>query len=245
LAGDSVHQYIPTGGYGMNTGIADAFEIGWKLAAVLHGFGGEFLLPSYEAERRPVALANCVGSKRHNDVRVAVAGLYTPSICDETPDGAAARATASTRIAEFGNAENESVGLELGYSYLGSPTIVGDDDLVLNKDPLLYLPSTTPGGRLPSVFLADGTNLYQHLGLWFTLLCFDKIDVSVLTSAAKKIGMPLDVSFIEAAKFQNLYKGPAILVRPDHHVAWRGPAPTDSQAAEVLLRRVLGHRLQA
>src|SRR5262249_52266388 len=40
LAGDAAHQYIPTGGYGMNTGIGDACDLGWKLAAVLHGFAG-------------------------------------------------------------------------------------------------------------------------------------------------------------------------------------------------------------
>jgi 2-polyprenyl-6-methoxyphenol hydroxylase-like FAD-dependent oxidoreductase len=54
LAGDAAHQYIPTGGYGMNTGIGDACDLGWKLAAVLHGFGGPGLLASYSAERRPI-----------------------------------------------------------------------------------------------------------------------------------------------------------------------------------------------
>ena len=53
LAGDAAHQYIPTGGYGMNTGIGDACDLGWKLAAALHGFGGPGLLASYDAERRP------------------------------------------------------------------------------------------------------------------------------------------------------------------------------------------------
>ena len=55
LAGDAAHQYIPTGGYGMNTGVGDACDLGWKLAAVLGGFGGPGLLASYDAERRPVA----------------------------------------------------------------------------------------------------------------------------------------------------------------------------------------------
>ena len=59
LAGDAAHQYVPTGGYGMNTGIGDACDLGWKLAAVLHGFGGPHLLASYEVERRPVGLRNC------------------------------------------------------------------------------------------------------------------------------------------------------------------------------------------
>src|SRR6185437_11450113 len=54
LAGDAVHQLSPTGGMGMNTGVADAADIGWKLAAVLHGWGGARLLESYDLERRPV-----------------------------------------------------------------------------------------------------------------------------------------------------------------------------------------------
>ena len=54
LAGDAVHQMIPTGGYGMNTGVGDAVDLGWKLAAVLEGWGGPGLLPSYETERLPV-----------------------------------------------------------------------------------------------------------------------------------------------------------------------------------------------
>ena len=57
LAGDAAHQYVPTGGYGMNTGIGDACDLGWKLAAVLHGYGGPRLLASYECERRPIGLA--------------------------------------------------------------------------------------------------------------------------------------------------------------------------------------------
>src|SRR5207244_285390 len=58
LAGDACHQVPPTGGYGMNTGVADAVDLGWKLAAALDGWGGPALLDSYEAERRPVALRN-------------------------------------------------------------------------------------------------------------------------------------------------------------------------------------------
>ena len=58
LAGDAAHTMIPTGGYGMNTGLGDAFNLGWKLAAVIHGWGGPALLDSYEPERRPVGERN-------------------------------------------------------------------------------------------------------------------------------------------------------------------------------------------
>ena len=55
LAGDAAHIHSPAGGQGMNTGIQDAYNLGWKLAAVAKGAARDALLDSYEAERRPVA----------------------------------------------------------------------------------------------------------------------------------------------------------------------------------------------
>jgi 2-polyprenyl-6-methoxyphenol hydroxylase-like FAD-dependent oxidoreductase len=62
LAGDAAHLMSPTGGFGMNTGIQDAVDLGWKLEAVLRGWGGPALLRSYETERRPVAVRNVAAS---------------------------------------------------------------------------------------------------------------------------------------------------------------------------------------
>ena len=76
LAGDAAHQYVPTGGYGMNTGIGDACDLGWKLAAMLHGYGGPRLLASYELERRPVGVRNCDAARRHSEVRAEIAAVY-------------------------------------------------------------------------------------------------------------------------------------------------------------------------
>ena len=97
LAGDAVHQYIPTGGYGMNTGIGDAFDLGWKLAAVLKGHGGPALLASYDEERRPIGVRNCEASRRHNGVRVEIGGLYGPGLREAGPAGDDARAAAARR----------------------------------------------------------------------------------------------------------------------------------------------------
>ena len=58
IAGDAAHMFSPTGGFGMNTGIQDAVDLAWKLAAVLEGWGGRHLLQSYEIERRPVGIRN-------------------------------------------------------------------------------------------------------------------------------------------------------------------------------------------
>src|SRR3546814_13317234 len=69
MAGDSVHQFMPTGGYGMNTGVGDAVDLGWKLAAVIPGWGGPALLRSYDAERRPLAIPDPPDPRRHPAVK--------------------------------------------------------------------------------------------------------------------------------------------------------------------------------
>ncbi|MEA3301412.1 MAG: FAD-dependent monooxygenase [Pseudomonadota bacterium] len=240
LAGDAVHQYIPTGGYGMNTGIGDAFDLSWKLAAVLHGFGGEGLLDSYERERRPVGLANCAGSERHNGVRLEIAGLYSPLLDEAGSAGAAERRRVADRIAALGNAENECAGLELGYSYGDSPIVMAEPGAVpLAPDPLVYRPSAGPGARLPSVFLRDGENLYHSLGPWFTLLCLRPGDADTMVQAAKALGMPLRIKTLESG-LDVLYGAACVLVRPDHHVAWRGDYPRDGARAAAILGTALG-----
>ncbi|CAN5286265.1 FAD-dependent oxidoreductase [soil metagenome] len=241
LAGDAVHQYIPTGGYGMNTGIGDAFDLGWKLAATIKGFGGADLLASYEIERRPVGFANCAGSGRHNDVRVEIASLYTPTLFEESPEGEVARAAASRRIAELGNNENESFGLEFGYAYVGSPIVVNAPGDAVSTDPITYVPSTTPGARLPSIFLADGSNVYDHLGEWFTLLTFAPVATKALADAAREAGVPLAIVQLDISGHEALYPEAALLVRPDQHIAWRGSPPTDAGGAAGIIAHVSGN----
>jgi 2-polyprenyl-6-methoxyphenol hydroxylase-like FAD-dependent oxidoreductase len=95
LAGDAAHQYIPTGGYGMNTGIGDAVDLGWKLAALAQGFGGPGLGASYHAERHPIGLRNRAGSRRHTGVRLEIAKVYDEAgavLYAAGPEGDAARA---------------------------------------------------------------------------------------------------------------------------------------------------------
>jgi 2-polyprenyl-6-methoxyphenol hydroxylase-like FAD-dependent oxidoreductase len=206
LAGDAAHQYIPTGGYGMNTGIADAVDLGWKLAATLKGFAGPRLLASYEAERRPVGHRNRLASERHTDVRIKISELYQ-RVAD--PDALA------RGIAALGNAENESWGIELGYRYDG-----------VEGDPVIYQPTTAPGARLPSTFLRDGSALYDRLGPWFTLLVFGGADPSRLIDAAPA---PLDTVMVDDP-VAPIYEAKMVLVRPDTHVAWRGNACADGRA---------------
>ena len=76
LAGDSAHQYIPTGGYGMNTGIGDAYTLSWMLAALVQGWGGPGLLAAYERERLPVGLRNREASRQHADLRLKISEIW-------------------------------------------------------------------------------------------------------------------------------------------------------------------------
>jgi hypothetical protein len=191
----------------MNTGIGDAVDLGWKLAAAIAGFGSPKLLASYDSERRPVGLRNRLTSERHTGVRLKIAELYQR----EADLDALARG-----IAALGNAENESWGIEFGYRYDG-----------VEPNPVVYEPTTAPGARLPSVVLADGSFLYDKLGPWFTLLRFGGADPSAIVDAAPA---PLTTVEIDDPNVAPIYEAGLILVRPDTHVAWRGDHCRDARA---------------
>ncbi|MGH7087369.1 MAG: FAD-dependent monooxygenase, partial [Stellaceae bacterium] len=89
LAGDAVHLFTPTGGFGMNTGIDDAANLAWKLAAMVEGWGGARLLDSYEPERRPIAIRNTTAART---LALALGAMpVTAALEEESPAGAAAR----------------------------------------------------------------------------------------------------------------------------------------------------------
>jgi 2-polyprenyl-6-methoxyphenol hydroxylase-like FAD-dependent oxidoreductase len=240
LAGDAAHQYIPTGGYGMNTGIGDAVDLGWKLAAVVRGFGGPHLLASYDPERRPVGFRNREGSARHTRVRMAIAEVYRDVLGADGADDPVRRAEAGRRIAALGNAENESWGLEYGYDYRSSPIVWAEPDAAYSDDPVVYRPSTAPGVRLPSTYGADGIALYDRLGSWFTLLSFTGVPDPHWADAAREAGIPLDVVTIDDARLRALYGADTILVRPDQHVAWTSRAVSPKLEPKRILARATG-----
>lgn len=227
LAGDSVHQFIPTGGYGMNTGVGDAMDVGWKLAAVLQGWGGERLLESYEMERRPVALANREASRRHFTTRQGIRELFAKSGDLDEDAAEPRRKELADMIRRIGNKENESFGVEYGYRYDGSPVIVPDDGSPPVVDPVVYRPSTWTGARLPSVILSDGTFLYDLLGPWFSLIAFDDADTGDIAGAAARLGVPVKLVRVAELALASIYERKLLLVRPDHHIAWRGDVPPD------------------
>ena len=240
LAGDAAHQYVPTGGYGMNTGIGDACDLGWKLAAMLHGYGGPRLLASYELERRPVGHRNCDAARRHSEARAEIAAVYRAAGDLTAPAGDAVRAATGRRIAAIGNAENESFGIELGYAYPESEVVCSDPGADIPDDPLHYTPTTAPGARMPSVLTDDGVPIFDRLGLWFTLACFGAPASEALMAAAARRGIPLEVLRIDDPDIVRVYGRGLLLVRPDQHIAWRGAACEDPREGDAIMSRVLG-----
>ena len=242
LAGDAAHQYVPTGGYGMNTGIGDACDLGWKLAAMLHGYGGPRLLASYELERRPVGRRNCDAARRHSEARAEIAAVYRAAgdLTAPSPAGDAVRAATGRRIAAIGNAENQSFGIELGYAYPESEVICSDPGADIPDDPLHYIPTTAPGARMPSVLTDDGVPIFDRLGLWFSLACFGAPASEALVAAAARRGIPLEMLRIDDPDIVRVYGRGLLLVRPDQHVAWRGAACEDPREGDVVVSRVLG-----
>lgn len=227
LAGDAVHLFTPTGGFGMNTGIDDIANLSWKLAAVLQGWGGDRLLASYEAERLPIALRN-TDAARQLTASIGETDV-DPAIEQDTPTGMAARQAAGAMLARF-REQFASIGVQLGARYDGSPIVSGDgappaDNLIR------YTPSSVPGGRTPHVWLdarrTFGGSLYDQLGRGFTLLRLGPHapSASELQDAAARRKIPFKVLDVPSAEARDLYGCDLAIVRPDQHVAWRGDRP--------------------
>ncbi len=239
LAGDSAHLVIPTGGLGMNTGVGDAIDLGWKLAGTLQGWGGPGLLDSYDIERRQVGDRN-VGASRYASLgRRKWRSMYRPGIAERTPAGAATRENL-TRVADVEQRKtNEMIGAELGYRYVDSPII---DDIPGGPEHLFreYAPTTWPGARLPHVWLDDGAALQDRIPDGYTLLRLGRThaDTAALEKALRAHGAPLTVLDIPDDVARDVYERDLLLLRPDLHVAWRGNSPPDDPAA--LAARAVG-----
>jgi hypothetical protein len=189
----------------MNSGVGDAVDLGWKLAATLQGFGGPGLLASYEIERRPVAARNRDASGRHMQVRLQIAEAYGILMEGDNSENPVRRAEVGAQIARLGNAENESFGIEHGFIYEGSPILADGSAAPFPFDPVVYKPTTTPGARLPSTFLKDGTALYDHLGTHFTLIDFRGGDPSPFVDAASRRQIPLSILQLEEPDLKSVY----------------------------------------
>ena len=232
LVGDANHVYIPAGGLGMNTGIGDAHNLAWKLAALVRGWGGPRLAESYDAERNPVARRNLTA------VQTAVQGViewrsaWDPIALRDTPAGRAARAAFLEMAEPRMRRVYEMHGAELGYRYASS-LVAAEDGIAPPQDVYAYRPTTWPGAHLPHVWLQPGRALYDDLGLGFSLLRLGgKVcDTTALERAFASIGAPLAVHTIPDPRIHSVLERDLVLVRPDLHVAWRGDALPGNPAA--------------
>lgn len=226
IAGDAAHSHPPYGGYGLNNGLEDIRNLGWKLAAVIEGWGGDALLASYDAERRPVF--QDIG----NDfIAARIAGdrafLERHDPDRDRSDFEQAWASLSTEYADRTFAYEPH--------YEGSPIVFGP-----------------PGGRssahgrhtfearcghhLPPCQLGTGRNAYEALAEGFTLLAFDARDetIAAFGDAALALGIPLSVTRDTLHDGSKAYGCRLMLVRPDQFVAWT------SQTADIALGEALG-----
>jgi len=240
LAGDAIHLVIPNGGLGLNTGIGDAIDVSWKLAATLDGWGGPGLLPSYEQERRPIGLINRDASGRASAGVRAWMAACGPHIAEDTPEGRANREQV-IKLASVGQrVTHEMNGIELGYRYQGSPLIF-DEPGESEPQIMAYRPLSWPGARLPHMWLADGRALHDLIAdNCYTLLCLgSKGDAGPLARAMGALGAPFAVLALDEPALRAAWQRDFLLLRPDLHVAWRGNALPDD--ARAVAARVTGH----
>lgn len=268
LAGDACHPLPPTGGQGMNTGVADIHNLVWKIANVLSGAAPRELLSTYEPERIPVGRFNVEQSKR-NAEKMASSGLAGMLANDkdvsskiEGPEGRAIRERLALEIPKQ-REHFDYPGQNLGVAY-DSPIIVGDGTPPVPMTIDRYTPSARPGSRAPHFWLTDGDQAVSSLDLFdysgFTLLAgkdgkpwtdaFATVTARMgLRGRACQIGAPghpaaRDGDWLERYE---LSESGAVLVRPDGHVAWRSHAGAADPVAvlQAALYQALGFRIEA
>lgn len=230
IAGDSAHSHPPYGAYGLNTGLEDAVNLGWKLSAVLQGWGKPALLDSYTQERRPIfaetghAITEGIASDR------AFLARYSP----RRDRGEFERAW---RLLTAGDTAPPSYEPH----YEGSPIVWGPPGSACSVHGH-HTFEARAGHHLAPVPLSCGRNIFEELGRGHTLVALtaDPQPGAAFQAAAAELGMPLRVLTDTFGEQRAAYKHPFILVRPDQYVAWTGDVPPADPA--VLLRKVVGDR---
>jgi 2-polyprenyl-6-methoxyphenol hydroxylase-like FAD-dependent oxidoreductase len=231
IAGDAAHLWIPHAGYGMNAGIADAGDLAWMLAAVLHGWAEPALLDAYQAERQPITdqvsqfAFNMSKSISHQRREISA------DIERDDEVGEVTRAQIGKEAYDLYVQQQCCGGLNFGYFYADSPIIAYDGVAHPAYSMGKFESSSVPGCRAPHFWLGDGRSLYDALGDGYGLIRFGQnVAVDALVAEARRRCIPLAVLDIDNAEAAATYQKKLILVRPDRHVAWRG----DTEPADAL-----------
>jgi 2-polyprenyl-6-methoxyphenol hydroxylase-like FAD-dependent oxidoreductase len=235
IAGDAAHLTSPTGALGMNTGMQDAVDLGWKLDAVLKGWGGPNLLATYEIERKPVAVRNIKASTENLERMLAPRTTHKPppEVFQPGAVGDAARKKYGAWYTALMRHEWFMNGYHLGYRYDESPIVVPDGTPAPPLTGQTYTQIARPGARAPHAWIGEGRSTLDLYGRGFVLLRLgaDAPSGDSFVRAARERGVPLDVVAIASPEIRRLYERALVLVRPDGHVAWRADAePADALA---------------
>jgi 2-polyprenyl-6-methoxyphenol hydroxylase-like FAD-dependent oxidoreductase len=232
IAGDAAHLFTPTGGMGYNTSVDDAVNLGWKLAAVIHGWAPESLLDTYEAERHSMAQRNTAFARSMADSIQNI--KVSPEVDIAGSGGDEARAALGKQLAAHVASEFNIPGLQLGVRYQ-SPIVAEESATPPPDHPNTYVASTYPGARAPHVRIGE-QSLLDLFGRDFTLLVTNGAEISNWAKAAEVSGIPLAILRREDAHVRDQYGDGLVLIRPDHHIAWRGTVSGD--AANILAHAV-------
>jgi 4-hydroxyisophthalate hydroxylase len=230
IAGDAAHSHPPYGGFGLNNGLEDAANLGWKLAAYLDGWGGEALLRSYDEERRPVF-------KEIGDELIAARIAWEGELINRhDPD----REPEAFKQA-WQSLKTDSGPIVLNYepNYEASPVLYGPPNGVTRARGE-YMFKARTGHHLAPRLLSSGRNVFEELGAGFALLAFgvDDSAVAPFEAAARARRIPLKVVRDTFAGGREDYEARLVLVRPDQYVVWTGD--TAAGDPDAIMRRVVG-----